>query len=149
MLRISLISKQHRARIFGQHKSSLAGMLQRAFHYRLDKSLQRTDWTRRPLPPAMVAYAARDAEMTLALYYWLDGHYVWALKLHESTNLQEPVADWIEPFLRGSSPIPPEVVVEEAIEKGTIANRERLLAVTPVQPSLSSPILCAAIVYCA
>ena len=112
--------------VFGQHESSLAGMLQRAFHYRLDKSLQRTDWTRRPLPPAMVAYAARDAEMTLALYYWLDEHYAWALKLHESTNLEEPVADWIEPFLRGSSPIPPEAVVEEAIEKGIIANREQL-----------------------
>ncbi len=112
--------------VFGQHESSLAAMLQRAFHFRLDKSLQRTDWTRRPLPPAMVAYAARDAEMTLALYYWLDEHFAWALKLHESTNLQEPVADWIEPFLRGSSPIPPEVVVEDAIEKGAIANREQL-----------------------
>jgi hypothetical protein len=112
--------------VFGQHESSLAAMLQRAFQYRLDKSLQRTDWTRRPLPPAMVAYAARDAEMTLALYYWLDEHYAWALQLHESTNLQEPVAGWIEPLLRGSSPIPPEVVVEEAIEKGAIANREQL-----------------------
>lgn len=113
--------------VFGQHESSLAAMLQRAFHYRLDKSLQRTDWTRRPLPPAMVAYAARDAEMTLALYYWLEEHYAWALKLHESTNLHEPLADWIEPFLRGSSPIPPEVVVEEAIEKGAITNREQLV----------------------
>jgi ribonuclease D len=114
--------------VFGQHESSLAAMLQRALHVRLDKSLQRTDWTRRPLPPAMVAYAARDAEMTLALYYWLNEHYSWALKLHESTNLQEPVAAWIEPFLRGSSPIPAEVVVAEAIEQGSIANREQLLA---------------------
>jgi ribonuclease D len=113
--------------VFGQHESSLAAMLQRAFHYRLDKSLQRTDWTRRPLPPAMVAYAARDAEMTLALYYWLSEHYAWSLKLHESTNLQEPVAAWIEPFLKGSSPIPPEVVIEEALEKGAIANREQLV----------------------
>jgi hypothetical protein len=114
--------------IFGQHESSLAAMLQRALHVRLDKSLQRTDWTRRPLPPAMIAYAARDAEMTLALYYWLNEHYSWALKLHESTNLQEPVAAWIEPFLRGSSPIPAEVVVAEAIEQGSIANREQLVA---------------------
>ena len=114
--------------IFGQHESSLAAMLQRAFHVRLDKSLQRTDWTRRPLPPAMVAYAARDAEMTLALYYWLNEHYSWALKLHESTNLQEPVAAWIEPLLRGSSPIPVEVVVAGEIEQGTIANREQLVA---------------------
>ena len=65
--------------------------------------------------------------MTLALVLnGLDEHYAWALKLHESTNLAEPVVDWIEPFLRGSSPIPPEVVVEEAIEKGTIDNREQL-----------------------
>ena len=113
--------------VFGQHESSLAAMLQRAFHFRLDKSLQRTDWTRRPLPPAMVAYAARDAEMTLALYYWLNEHYSWALKIHESTNLQEPVAAWIEPFLRGASPIPADVVVAEAIEQGSIVNREQLL----------------------
>lgn len=113
--------------VFGQHESSLAAMLQRALHVRLDKSLQRTDWTRRPLPPAMVAYAARDAEMTLALYHWLNEHYSWALKLHESTNLHEPVAAWIEPFLLGSLPMPAEVVVAEAIEQGSIANREQLV----------------------
>ncbi|HEX6108695.1 MAG TPA: hypothetical protein VFZ02_04720 [Ktedonobacteraceae bacterium] len=113
--------------IFGQHESSLAAMLQRAFHIRLDKSLQRTDWTRRPLPPAMVAYAARDAEMTLALYYWLNEYYPWALKIHESTNLQEPVVEWIEPFLRGASPIPADVAVAEAIEQGLIVNQDQLL----------------------
>jgi hypothetical protein len=113
--------------IFGQHESSLASMLQRAFHVRLDKSLQRTDWTRRPLPPAMVAYAARDAEMTLALYYWLAEHFSWALRIHESTNQQEPVAAWIEPFLRGASPIPADVAVAEAIEQGIIRNQEQLL----------------------
>ena len=114
--------------IFGQHESSLAAMLQRAFHVRLDKSLQRTDWTRRPLPPAMVAYAARDAEMTLALYYWLDEHFSWALKIHESTNQQEPVAAWIEPFLRGTSPVPADVAVAEAMEQGIILNREQVYA---------------------
>src|SRR5713101_194034 len=111
--------------IFGQHESSLAAMLQRAFNVRLDKSLQRTDWTRRPLPPAMIAYAARDAEMTLALHYWLDQHFSWALKLHESTNQNEPVATWIEPFLRGASPVPAEIAVAEAIEQGVL-NQEQL-----------------------
>src|SRR5207248_4462367 len=67
--------------IFGQQESSLAAMLHRAFNIRLDKSLQRTDWMRRPLPSAMVAYAARDAEVTLALYYWLNRHYPDILKL--------------------------------------------------------------------
>lgn len=107
--------------IFGQQESSLAGMMYRAFHTRMDKSLQRTDWTRRPLPPAMVAYAARDAEMTLALYGWLKQHYAWALPLHEYTD-QEPehVAAWIEPFLRGTSPVPVDVAVAEAKTKGNI-----------------------------
>jgi len=86
--------------IFGQHESSLAAMLQRAFHMRLDKSLQRTDWTRRPLPPAMIAYAARDAEVTLALYHWLDEHYSAILQLHENNGVPDNVASWIEPFLR-------------------------------------------------
>ena len=114
--------------IFGQHESSLAAMLQRAFHVHLDKSLQRTDWTRRPLPPAMVAYAARDAEMTLELYRWLEEHFAWALHLHESTNLQEPVAEWIEPFLRGSLPLPADVVVAEAIKQKTIHDQDQVLA---------------------
>ncbi len=114
--------------IFGQHESSLAAMLQRAFHVRLDKSLQRTDWTRRPLPSAMIAYAARDAEMTLALYYWLNEHFPSVLHLYDNTNLLKPVAAWIEPFLRGSSPVPVEVAVAEAIEKGTILNMEQVYA---------------------
>jgi hypothetical protein len=109
--------------IFGQHESSLAAMLQRAFNIRLDKSLQRTDWARRPLPPAMVAYAARDAEMTLALYHWLNEHYAWALKLHEYTNSLEPVAAWIEPFLRGGASISPELAVEEAKVLGLLRDQ--------------------------
>ncbi len=106
--------------IFGQHESSLAAMLRRAFNVRLDKSLQRTDWTRRPLPPAMVAYAARDAEMTLALYSWLKEYYVWALKLHEYTNDVEPVAAWIEPFLQGMSNVSAEAALADAKTRGVI-----------------------------
>ena len=125
--------------IFGQHESSLAAMLQRAFHVRLDKSLQRTDWTRRPLPPAMVAYAARDAEMTLALYYWLDQHFSWALKLHESTNQNEPVATWIEPFLRGASPVPVEIAVAEAIEQGVLSQEQVYADCRAALASLTHP----------
>ena len=114
--------------IFGPHESSLATMLQRALHVRLDKSLQRTDWSRRPLPPAMVAYAARDAEMTLALYHWLARHYAWALQLHEYTNAFEPVAPWIEPFLRGTSSISAEAAVAEAKVQGIILSNAQIVA---------------------
>lgn len=113
--------------IFGQHESSLAGMLHRAFNVRLDKSLQRTDWTRRPLPPAMIAYAARDAEMTLALYSWLHQHYAWALKLHEYTDQVESVAPWIEPFLRGTATTSPDVAVTEAKVQGIIRDKAQMI----------------------
>lgn len=106
--------------IFGQNELSLAAMLYRAFNIRLDKSLQRTDWARRPLPPAMIAYAARDAEMTLALYHWLDQHYARILKLHENTGQPEPVAAWIEPFLHGTSVVSPDVAVAVAKAQGSI-----------------------------
>src|SRR5437660_10880482 len=95
-------------------------MLRCAFNIRLRKSLQRPDWSRRPLPPAMVAYAARDAEMTLALYYWLNVHYPWALEAHENTNRQESVAAWIEPFLRGTPTLPAEMAVAEAKQQGSV-----------------------------
>ncbi|MBV9713064.1 MAG: HEAT repeat domain-containing protein [Ktedonobacteraceae bacterium] len=112
--------------IFGQHESSLASMLQRAFHMRLDKSLQRTDWTRRPLPPAMIAYAARDAEVTLALYHWLDEYYHPILQLHENTDQPDEVAPWIEPFLRGTASLSPEMAVAEARAKGIIKNKAQV-----------------------
>lgn len=113
--------------IFGQSESSLAAMLLRAFGVRLDKSLQRTDWTRRPLPPAMIAYAARDAEMTLALYGWLRRHYAPILLLHDSANLEAPVPAWMEPFLRGHTSLPPELALAEAIRAGTATSQEQAL----------------------
>ncbi len=112
--------------IFGQHESSLAAMLQRAFHIRLDKSLQRTDWTRRPLPPAMIAYAARDAEVTLALHSWLDQHYHDILALHENTLVLEPVASWIEPFLYGTAQNSPEQAIADAKAKGFLREKVQI-----------------------
>jgi hypothetical protein len=114
--------------LFGQHESSLAAMLRRAFNIHLDKSLQRTDWMRRPLPPAMIAYAARDAEVTLALYYWLDRYYHDILQLHENTGQPEQVADWIEPFLHGTATTSPEVAVAEAKAQGLIAGKAQVVA---------------------
>jgi hypothetical protein len=94
--------------IFGQRESSLQSMLQRACSVRLDKSLQRADWARRPLIPAMIAYAARDAEMTFALYDWLRRYYAWAVALHLTPADAAPaaIAPWIEPFLERRQPAP-------------------------------------------
>ncbi len=132
--------------IFGQQELSLAAMLQRALKVRLDKSLQRTDWSRRPLPPAMIAYAARDAEMTLALYYWLNRHYPASLKLHEHTSEQESVAAWIEPFLHGTSPVQAEIAIAEAKARGKLNDEQiyadsRAALATLVSPMLRSRLL--------
>jgi len=130
--------------IFGQHESSLAAMLLRAFNVRLDKSLQRTDWTRRPLPTAMISYAARDAEMTLALYYWLDEHFHWALQLHEHIDRQELFAAWMEPFLRGTLSVPVEVAiagVRELLSEEQLYADCRAALATLVQPMLRNRLL--------
>lgn len=128
--------------IFGQQESSLAAMLMRALNVRMDKSLQRTDWTRRPLPPAMIAYAARDAEMTLALYSWLAQYYPATLKLHEhQAGEYEPVAGWIEPFLHGTSPVSAEVAVAEAKAHGLLNDGQISTDIRDALATLVSPML--------
>ncbi|MGZ3673838.1 MAG: HEAT repeat domain-containing protein [Ktedonobacterales bacterium] len=113
--------------IFGQRESGLQTMLQRTSGIRLDKSLQRADWSRRPLTPAMVAYAARDAEMTLALYSWLSTNYLWAISLYETPADEPlpPVAPWILPYLEGARPRPAALAVAEAGLAENLGEQER------------------------
>lgn len=47
---------------------SLAAVAEHLFGARLDKSFQKSNWRRRPLSPAQLAYAAEDARMTLRVY---------------------------------------------------------------------------------
>lgn len=109
--------------LFGQRESGLQAMLRRACNIQLDKSLQRADWSRRPLTPAMVAYAARDAEMTLVLYDWLIANYQWAVALHEMAA-DEPspaIAPWILPYLEGGRSRLAAFAVTEAGIAGDVA----------------------------
>jgi hypothetical protein len=113
--------------VFGQQESGLQHMLQRIANERLDKSFQRSDWSRRPLTAPMVAYAARDAEMTYVLYNWLVMHYPAMVALHH-TPAEEPapnVAAWIAPYLEGSRPRPAAVAVTEAGISDDLAAQER------------------------
>src|SRR5579859_538077 len=115
--------------LFGQRESGLQAMLARAANFHLDKSLQRSDWSRRPLTPAMVAYAARDAEMTYALYAWLSQHYPWAVSLHQ-VPADEPVpavADWVRPYLDGPRPHPAALAIAEAQLEGNHLAQEQAL----------------------
>jgi ribonuclease D len=53
-------------KISGGH--SLKSVCEREFNLTLDKTEQVSDWSRRPLDPRQVAYAALDAEVLLRLY---------------------------------------------------------------------------------
>ncbi len=48
------------AQLLGETEIGLAALLQKRLGVTLDKAHQRADWSVRPLPPAMVAYAAAD-----------------------------------------------------------------------------------------
>src|SRR5215469_7326762 len=83
--------------LFGTRGAGLQSMVYRASGIWLDKSFQRADWSRRPLTSGMRVYAAKDAEMTLLLYRWLQAHYAWAVELHQLPTGDPPanVAEWI------------------------------------------------------
>ena len=90
--------------VFGQRGAGLQSMVYRASGIWLDKSFQRADWSRRPLTAGMRVYAAKDAEMTLLLYRWLEKHYAWAVRLHQMPAGDHPppdVAEWILSSIEG------------------------------------------------
>ena len=56
------------ARRSGEKRYSLKAQVEKHLHFQLNKSAQHSDWTRRPLPPQQLDYAALDAVATLLLY---------------------------------------------------------------------------------
>jgi ATP-dependent Lhr-like helicase len=59
-------SRSRRSAVDGGH--SLQAVCARELGLQMDKTEQTSDWTRRPLTPRQIAYAALDAEVLLALY---------------------------------------------------------------------------------
>lgn len=64
----TLRDTQIAARFLGREQFGLAALLDQHFGIQLDKSLRRTDWSRRPLAPEHLAYARGDTTHLLALY---------------------------------------------------------------------------------
>jgi len=52
----------------GEPAVGLAAVLKKRFGVELDKRYQQADWSKRPLPPAMLDYAAKDTSLLLPLY---------------------------------------------------------------------------------
>lgn len=63
----NLFDTQVAAFVLGFKPYSLAGILEARFGVRLDKGLQRSDWSRRPLSPEQLRYASEDTRHLLDL----------------------------------------------------------------------------------
>jgi len=68
----NLFDTELASRFLGIHESGLDAVLQDRFGVRLDKKYQRKDWSKRPLPEAMMDYAARDVHYLLPLAAMLE-----------------------------------------------------------------------------
>jgi len=60
--------------VLGEPPYSLAGVLETRFGVKLDKSQQRSDWSRRPLSKEQLTYASEDTAHLIELYELLHGH---------------------------------------------------------------------------
>lgn len=65
----------------GEPAVGLAAVLKKRFNVELDKRYQQADWSRRPLPPEMLDYAATDTSLLQSLYRQL------AVELEEKGRL--------------------------------------------------------------
>ena len=90
---------------FGRRGEGLQNLVERAFGVVMDKSLQRSEWLRRPLTAPLLAYAYRDAELTLALYRWFQETQPVLVRLHTTLlarpDLPSDLPDWLRAILEG------------------------------------------------
>ena len=63
----SLFDTEIACRFLGCRQTGLEKVVEQAFDVRMDKKFQKKDWSRRPLPEPMMAYAARDVAFLLKL----------------------------------------------------------------------------------
>jgi len=63
----NLFDTELASRFLGSPETGLEAVLKKKFAVTLDKKFQRKDWSRRPLPREMIAYAAEDARYLMPL----------------------------------------------------------------------------------
>jgi ribonuclease D len=64
---VRLFDTRIAAQFAGEPAIGLAALLEKYLQVKLDKEHQKADWSLRPLPPSMLAYAAADTQYLLAL----------------------------------------------------------------------------------
>lgn len=95
-------------RLAGFDRVSLGALVERMLGYRLEKGHSAVDWSRRPLPPEWLTYAALDVELLIALRDAMEseldnqGKLAWAHEEFEAVRLAEPPRPRAEPWRRTS-----------------------------------------------
>lgn len=101
---------------YGEQEKSLRDALRRHFRAGIDKSGQQADWLARPLSGPLRHYAARDAELTLALAQRYADLFPTLMAIHTYLGGRAAVPDnlpvWLRRVLLGDR-APAYVVVEE------------------------------------
>jgi ribonuclease D len=68
----NLFDTQLACKFLGLRETGLEALLRSRFHVELNKKYQRADWSRRPLPPEMLEYAAMDGRYLIPLARMLE-----------------------------------------------------------------------------
>lgn len=124
----------------GYKELGLAAVLKGRFGMELDKRYQKADWSKRPLSPQMIDYAAKDTSMLIELSSQLEkelrakGRLSWALEEFELLSKVRTVPRDDEPFymrFKGAARMEPRAlaVLEELLRFRDETARQRDLPV--------------------
>ena len=113
---------------YGDRDKSLRDALRRHFRVAMDKSGQQADWLARPIPGPLRHYAARDAELTLALAERYQALFPHLMAIHTYPAGRAPVPDglpaWLHRVLGGDRVPAYELAAEDGLpidQEGSIA----------------------------
>jgi ribonuclease D len=103
----NLFDTQLACRFLGVVETNLEAVLKTWFDVNLNKKYQRKDWSQRPLPKDMIAYAAEDARYLIALAKDLSaklkqkGRLAWVMEECEHLSGVRPVSNDSQPLFLG------------------------------------------------
>ena len=127
---VNLFDTMIACQFLGEPAVGLAAVLKKRFGVDLEKRYQQADWSRRPLPPEMLDYAATDTSLLLPLYRQLTaelaekGRLTWVLeecellsRVRTTERSEEPLAT----RFKGASRMRPSTI---AILEGVLRFRD-------------------------
>ncbi|GAB3478768.1 ribonuclease D [Amycolatopsis cihanbeyliensis] len=104
----ALFDTELAGRLAGYERVALGTLVELLLGYRLEKGHSAADWSKRPLPPSWLNYAALDVELLVPLREKLEaelsvqGKLEWARQEFEAVRTAEPPAPRAEPWRRTS-----------------------------------------------